>query len=87
MVKHISDRLAVMSRGKIVEMASTVTLFDNPIHPYTEALLAAVPIPDTELKRERIIIGGKTGTRAKGRRKPRGGVPPSVIRERRNHGK
>jgi oligopeptide transport system ATP-binding protein len=57
-VKHISDRVAVMYLGKIVEMASTVDLFDNPIHPYTEALLDAVPIPDPEARKDRIIIRG-----------------------------
>ena len=47
-----------MYLGKIVEMATTVELFDNPIHPYTEALLAAVPIPDPEARRDRTIIRG-----------------------------
>jgi oligopeptide transport system ATP-binding protein len=57
-VKHISDRVAVMYLGKIVELSTTDELFDNPLHPYTEALLAAVPIPDPELNRNRIIIAG-----------------------------
>ena len=57
-VKHISDRVAVMYMGKIVELSATDDLFDNPIHPYTEALLAAVPVPDPGLHRERIIIRG-----------------------------
>ena len=57
-VKHISDRVAVMYLGKIVEMAPTVELFANPLHPYTEALLAAVPIPDPAATTERVIITG-----------------------------
>ena len=57
-VKHISDRIAVMYLGRIVEMAETEELFSNPQHPYTEALLSAVPIPNPELRRERIILPG-----------------------------
>jgi peptide/nickel transport system ATP-binding protein len=57
-VKHIADRVAVMYLGKIVEMASTVELFDRPLHPYTEGLLGAVPVPDPTLNRNRIIITG-----------------------------
>ena len=57
-VKHISDRVAVMYLGKIVELAATEDLFGNPIHPYTEALLAAVPVPDVRPKKKRIIIPG-----------------------------
>ena len=57
-VKHISDRIAVMYLGKIVELAETEELFSNPQHPYTEALLSAVPIPNPELRRERIILPG-----------------------------
>ncbi len=59
-VKHISDRVAVMYLGKIVEISVTENVFDNPLHPYTEALLSAIPIPDTreKAKTERIILKG-----------------------------
>jgi len=57
-VEHVSDRLAVMYLGKIVELADSVEIYQTPLHPYTQALLSASPIPDPTLKRDRIILKG-----------------------------
>jgi peptide/nickel transport system ATP-binding protein/oligopeptide transport system ATP-binding protein len=57
-VEHISDRVAVMYLGKMVELAGRDELFANPLHPYTKALMSAIPIPDPTLKRERLILKG-----------------------------
>ena len=58
-VKHLSERIVVMYLGQIVEQAPPQELFDNPVHPYTKALLSAIPVPDPDVKMERIMLNGE----------------------------
>ena len=57
-VKHISDRIAVMYLGKIAELTTKKELFEEPLHPYTVSLMSAIPIPDPEVKKKRVVLQG-----------------------------
>ena len=62
LIKFMADKLAVMYLGKIMEAGSKKDLFENPLHPYTQALFSAAPIPDPEMKQERIVLKGEIPT-------------------------
>ena len=64
-VAHICDQVAVMYVGKIVEMATTVEIFANTKHPYTEALMSAIPLPDPRPREKRILLTGEVANPAK----------------------
>lgn len=65
MVEHISNRVAVMYVGKMVEIADTEELYHNPKHPYTEALLSSVPNPQPNAQKQRIILSGEVPSLSK----------------------
>jgi oligopeptide/dipeptide ABC transporter ATP-binding protein len=57
-VKHISDRIAIMYLGQVVETAASETIYQNPRHPYTQSLISAIPVPDPTSRRQRVILKG-----------------------------
>lgn len=57
-VKYITDQVMVMYLGNVMELGETDEIFDNPLHPYTQALFSAVPVPDPDVKMKRIILSG-----------------------------
>jgi len=57
-VKYIADRIGVMYLGKLMEIAESEELYRNPLHPYTQALLSAIPVPDPTVRRQRIVLVG-----------------------------
>ena len=59
-IHHMSDRIAVMYAGKLVEVGTTEEIFEDPLHPYTEALFSAIPVPDPSQKRRKLILPGET---------------------------
>jgi len=59
LAKHIADRVAVMYLGKVMELSTSEKVVDGPLHPYTQALIAAVPVPDPESKRTKDVISGE----------------------------
>jgi oligopeptide transport system ATP-binding protein len=61
-VEHISTRVGIMYLGKLVEVAQSATIFRNPLHPYTRALLSAIPVPDPDIRRERLPLAGEIPT-------------------------
>ena len=58
MVQHISDRIGVMYLGKLVEIGDSELIFENASHPYTQALLGAIPVPDASLRQELVVLEG-----------------------------
>jgi oligopeptide/dipeptide ABC transporter ATP-binding protein len=58
-VEHVSDRVAVVYLGRIMELCVTREIFEAPLHPYTEALLSAVPVPDPDFRKDRILLEGE----------------------------
>ncbi|MGF7046143.1 oligopeptide transport system ATP-binding protein [Paenibacillus sp. DS2015] len=88
MVKHISDRVAVMYLGKMVELADSEELYNNPIHPYTKTLLSAIPIPDPEIEanKKRIIMpDDKSGAIFSGKDSSGNRIEPKLVEVSKGH--